>query len=349
MEKYFDPREPGSYSGAATFNRYAYLKKGDLIDFLSKQETYSLHKPVRKKFQTSKIIVGGIDHTWQADLVDVSAIANENKGIKFLLTVIDCFSKFAWVKPLKSKDGLSVTKAFNEILKIRSPKKLHTDKGTEFYNKDFKKLLDLKKIKLYSTFSDKKACIVERFNRTLKEKMWRKFTHQDNHKFIDFLQDLVDSYNKTYHRSIKTSPVKVNESNENQIWKNLYGFSKNDGAEEQISFLFHKDDLVRITKEKFVFSKGYTPNWTSEKFVVVKCRPSIPPKYFLEDLEGNSIDGSFYEQELQKVSEEQIEGTYRYIPIEQKFNNKGKLIAIKVHWLGYPNSEDSWIKPNQRV
>ena len=131
--------------------------------------------------------------------------------------------------------------------------------------------------------------------------MWRKFTFQGNHFFVDFLQDLVDAYNKSYHRSIKTSPIEVTDTNESIIWKNLYGYSSTEGSEEQITFKFKKDDLVRITKEKFIFSKGYTPNWTSEKFVVVKCFPSIPPKYLIKDLVGNSIEGSFRERTSKSI------------------------------------------------
>lgn len=136
-----------------------------------------LHKPVRKNFQRRRVLMKGLDDHWQADLVEMIPHANINSGYRYLLVVIDTFSKYAWVKPCKTKNASDVLSAFKSILNMgRVPKNLQTDNGKEFYNKIFKKLIDKFKINHYSTFSVMKASIVERLNRTLKNKMYKMFS-----------------------------------------------------------------------------------------------------------------------------------------------------------------------------
>ena len=135
-----------------------------------------IHKHVRKNFPRHKVEMRGIYETWQADLVDMQAYSRSNKGYNFLLTVIDNVSKYAWAVSQKNNSGPEVIKALKSIfVKGRVPKKLHVDRGTEFYNANCKALLNSYKVKLYSTYSNLKALIVERFNRTLKSKMWKQF------------------------------------------------------------------------------------------------------------------------------------------------------------------------------
>ena len=118
----------------------------------------------------------GIDEAWQADLVEMQPYARENKGYRYLLIIIDVFSKFPWAVPVKSKSGIDVTTAMkNVLIQGRVPKNLQTERGKEFYNSNFKKLMEQYKIKLYSTYSNLKASICERLNRTLKNKMWIQF------------------------------------------------------------------------------------------------------------------------------------------------------------------------------
>jgi uncharacterized membrane protein YheB (UPF0754 family) len=119
------------------------------------------------------------------------------------LTAIDVFSKKGWASELKNKEKLNVKNAFEKFLVSRKPKKIQSDKGSEFYNSVFQKLLKDNNIRMYSTDSDLKASVVERFNRTLKEKMWRYFTFSGTKKWINVLPQLIKSYNNTYHRSIK--------------------------------------------------------------------------------------------------------------------------------------------------
>ena len=149
--------------------------------------------------------------------------SSENRGFRFLLTVIDTFSKYAWCEAIESKNAIDVVKAMEAILSSgRRPKNLQTDHGKEFYNKRFKNLMEKYNINHYSSFTTLKASIVERFNRTLKGLMWRSFSFQGNYKWLSLYKQLVDTYNKSYHRTIKMSPNEVNSSKQKLLLKTVY-------------------------------------------------------------------------------------------------------------------------------
>ena len=227
---YCTPKESGSFGGIqglknASKQRTRKLKTKQIVKWLSSQDTYTLHKPVRQNFHRSKVVVGGIDIQWQADLVDVSSLASKNQGMKYLLTCIDVFSKYAWVEPLCSKTGKSLGAAFTHILSFgRKPIVLQTDQGKEFVNGTVQGFFKKEGVDFFTTYNEEiKAYVVERFNRTLKTKMWKYFTKQDTKVYIDVLDDLVESYNDTFHHSIKMKPTDVNMSNQEEVWHNLYG------------------------------------------------------------------------------------------------------------------------------
>ena len=134
--------------------------------------TEELHKPVRKKFQKRIVFSKGVDEIWAADLVDMQYYARANKGYKYILMIIDIFSKYGWAIPLKTKTGLEVSKAFEDLWrKQKAPEKLWTDKGKEFLNKPVKRVLEKYNVELYWTENEEKSCIVERWNRTIKRMM----------------------------------------------------------------------------------------------------------------------------------------------------------------------------------
>ena len=215
-----------------------------------------LHAPARRKFPRCKVIMRGIDETWQADLVDMKKYSKLNGGYKYLLTVIDNVSKFAWAIPLKTKNGIELQRAFEELFQQgRVPPNLHVDQGTEFYNHRVKNVLKSHNINLYSTFSEKKASIIERFNRTLKNKMWIEFNVRGCYKWIDIVQNLISKYNATQHRSIKMKPENVTVADEEKLLK-LLNSSKYDYKKPK----YKVGDHVRLCKYKHIFEKGYTPN-----------------------------------------------------------------------------------------
>ena len=286
-----------------------------------------LHKPVRRKFKRRRVLVSGIDKIWAADLADMKAFSKFNQGFNFLLLVIDIFSKYGWIIPLKNKEGKTVASALKTIFKERKPEKMWVDKGKEFYNKDVKELIEL-----YSTENEEKSSVVERWIRMMKEKMWKYFTDNNTNHYVDILPDLVKDYNNTKHSSIKMTPVEASKKkNELTVWRNLYPdrLKKID-----INPKFSIGDKVRISKKKKTFEKGYTTRWTEEIFTIIKINRTSPVTYKIADLNGEEIDGTFYEPELQKTRQQ----LFRIENVIEKGKNKSL-----VKWKGYSDDFNSWV------
>ena len=182
-----------------------------------------LHKPARKRFQRRHVVTKGLNDLLQMDLVEMIPYSMQNKGYKYILIVIDVYSKYVWAKPLKNKTGMEVAKNFELILKQlpSDPKLVQSDQGTEFYNKIFQKLLKQHNIKHYSVYSTMKACIAERFIRTLKNKIYRLFTEKGTHKWIDLLPTIIKQYNNTIHSKTKMKPVDVKD---NSLLRTVYNY-----------------------------------------------------------------------------------------------------------------------------
>uniref|UniRef100_A0A1I7WFC1 Integrase catalytic domain-containing protein n=1 Tax=Heterorhabditis bacteriophora TaxID=37862 RepID=A0A1I7WFC1_HETBA len=309
------------------------------------QDVYTLHKPARKNFKSQRVYFNGIDDQWQSDLVEMIPYSKENNDYKYLLTIIDCFSKFAWV----SKTGKETADS------KRKPKKMQTDNGKEYYNKEMNKLFTSLEINHFSTYSDKKASIVERFNRTLKEKMWKMFTHQGNHKWTNILDDLVKGYNNHYHSSIKMTPIEASKiENEGIVYSNLFpkvdpedlGIKDSvEKIEKEINTKFKIGDTIRITKYKAIFDKGYLPNWSTEQFKISEVHPGDPTMYSIKDLADEEIKGKFYEEELTPYNNN-VTQEYKIEKVLKKRNRKenGKILKeMFVKWYGYPDKFNSWI------
>ena len=171
---YFDPKRVGSYGGVDTLRRVTHMPRKRVAEWLSEQDAYTLHKPARRHFKRRRVIVGFLRQQWQADLVDLSQLKKDNDGMTFLLTVIDVFSKVAWCVPMKNKSAASLVTALDSTFSRGWPKTLQTYQGLEFLNKSVQTLLKKHGIHHFSTHNaETKAIVVERFNRTLKTRMWR--------------------------------------------------------------------------------------------------------------------------------------------------------------------------------
>ena len=336
LAQYHDPENPASYGGVARFTKSQGISVKKAKQILEKDLSYTLHKPRRRHFPTLPVKVFTIDEQWTADLIEVINISKQNKGYKYLLTVVDVFSKYAWVEPIKNKTGQAVTEAFEKILKQgRKPIQLQTDDGREFYNKTFAQLLKRYHIHHFSTSGDTKASVVERFNRTLKQRMYRYFTTNNTLNFVPVLQSLVKGYNRTYHRSIKMAPYQVTEANSSEVYANLY---KN----KKVKKPFLKvGDRVRLNKKFRLFKKGYLPGWTEEVFVIRESRGGPVPTYKLEEYDGTPLKGTFYEQDVQRVNVKD-DDIFRIEKIVKRKGNK-----MLVQWKGWPQKYNSWIEKGQ--
>ena len=225
-------------------------------------------------------------------------LSKYNKGIRFVLCIIDIFSKNAWVVPLTDKKGISIATAFQSILKQsnRKPNKIWVDKGSEFYNASFKKWLQDNDIVMYSLNNEGKSVVAERFIRTLKSKIYKYKTSISKNVYIDKLDDIVDEYNNTYHTTIKMKPIDVKDNT----------YINTDKETNDKGPKFKVDDRVRISKYKNIFAKGYTPNWSEEIFVIKKAKNTVPWTYVINDLNSEEIMGTFYEKELQKTNQKEF-------------------------------------------
>ena len=190
----------------------------------SQQLAEELHKPITKTFSKRIMISNGIDKTWAADLVEMQMFSKWNKGIKYLLMVIDVFSKYGWIKLLKYKKTESVSKAFTEIFKKskRKPSMLWTDKGSEFISKHFKEFLNKTGIKIYHTENEEKSSVVERWNRTMKNRMWKIFTANNSTVYWDKIDKLVDDYNNTKHSSVQMTPNEASKKENEKKFLLIY-------------------------------------------------------------------------------------------------------------------------------
>lgn len=346
---YYNPSHPAGY---ASIDKLTSAMKGkmnreDVKRWLQSQETYTLHKPVHKKFPRNKYVLSNLNELWQADLSDMRTYSKYNDGFNYILCVIDVFTKFAYARSMKNKNSESIKTCFESIFREAdiTPTHIQSDKGTEFVSKDAQKYFKTKNINYYTTNNpDIKASVVERFQRTLKMRMWRYFTHKNTYKYIDILQDLIYSYNHSYHSSIKMRPCDVNSKNIMTVWNNLYARKhvQNNTNTSPTLPKFHIGDYVRITKYKHVFQKGYESNWSDEIFVISSVIDRIPwIVYTLRDLQQENIVGTFYEKELQKVTYDPSLNYKLDKIISSRYSGNRKQVLVK--WKGYPDKFNSWV------
>lgn len=301
-----------------------------------------LHKPARRTFPRRNTILKGINDLYQADLVEMISNSKLNKNYKYILTLINCFTKFAFAAPLKNKKGETVSDAMGNIIRRNNLKMNHlqTDDGKEFFNKTFSNLMKHHKINHYSTKSDKKAAIVERFNRTLKGLMYKQFSLRGSYVWYDILSELLNLYNNRFHRTIGMKPSEVNKANEGQVMKRIKKQTK-PPTEKYPPKRFSVGDKVRISKFKNIFTKGYLPNWTNEVFEVYRVQPTFPETYILKDNRGEILKGGFYGHEILKSNTGDI-----YLVEKIIRRKKDKLY---VQWSGYDKTHNSWISKKDLI
>ena len=353
---FYDPKEPASYSSAQKLYK-SLQSKGHTIPLktiqkrLASQEVYTLHRSLKRKFPRNRVIVAGIDSQWDADLMDMTQLAKFNEGYKYVLICIDILSKFVWVIALKSKQSKEVLKAFQNIFaQGRKPNSLRTDQGREFLNKMVSELFKQEGIHHFVTENTEiKANIAERVIRTLKSRMFKYFTKEQTYKYIDVLQDIVYSYNRTFHRSINMTPLAVNKDNADEVWQRLYlPFKKpksKKGRRKKVHrsvYKFEIGDTVRVSHVQKTFDHGYNSSWSEEIFKIRErqLREHIP-LYKIADLADENVQGTFYEQEIQKVHLT-TDTAYKIEKIIETEKSRGKTLYL-VKWLFWPSKFNSWI------
>ncbi|XP_011630945.1 uncharacterized protein LOC105423016 [Pogonomyrmex barbatus] len=276
---YYDPAHYAGYSASDNLSRAAKpnFSRKEVACWLESQDAYTLHRPSRRKFPRLRYNVTNIDDLWEDDLIELCNLKSYNDGFSYLLVIIDVLSKFVWVEPLRDKTSNCVTSAFQNILSRsdgRVPVYLQTDKGKEFIARPMQDFLKERGIRYRVTRNPAvKAAVVERFTRTLKERMWRYFTHKNTRRYIEVLQDIVRAYNHTRHSSIRMQPAIVTRENVCIARENM---ERRRGAGEKAASKvveqkakFDVNDLVRVSRAKATFEKGYEARWSEEYFEFV--------------------------------------------------------------------------------
>jgi transposase InsO family protein len=315
--------------------------------YLSSTNEYTLYKQSRRRYKRIPIYAHHIDQQWQADLADMQKLAKANQGYKYILTVVDTLSKFAFAEPIKSKTGVDVANAFDKILKRakpRTPQRLQTDKGKEFYNPQFKKLCEDNQIHHFSSESDQKAAGAERWNRTIKGLLYPYMRYKSSENWVKVLPSFVSSYNATVHSRTKMTPndavrIKNDKDKVAQLFTRYYGANATKGPTKKPSVsrqkLLNVGQMVRLNKVKGPFVKGYWGSWTLEHFRIREIVDrNLIPVYKLEDYNGEPVKGIFYREELEPISS----NTYY---IEKILKKRGNEIFVK--WLGWGPEFNSWI------
>ncbi len=334
---YYNPYSPGSFGGVRRLKEASRKRIKDVKRWLGTQDTYTLHKPVRTYFPRRKTIVSGIRSQYQADLIDVQKIKKINDNYAYILTCIDVFSKKGDARAIKNKTSTSVIPALNDIFnKIGKPFCLQTDAGGEFLGRKVQEFLTDLGIKHFTSQNEViKASVVERFNQSLKNRLWRAFTKFGTYRYLELLPKIIKSYNNSYHSSIRRTPNEVNVQNQEEVWQILYG-GLNDLRNTS---LLKPGTRVRVSNARKTFKKGYEKSWTEELFTVSRVLNTSPRTYIIKDDAGTELIGSFYKQELQEVGDKTV---YKIESIlQERGTTRNREILVK--WLGYPASFNSWI------
>ena len=330
LEKiWFNPKDPDGYGGVLKLTKRVKETRQKTQKWLSGQLAYSLNKPMRKRFPTRPYRTNGINDLWQMDLMEMISYSRINKGFKYILCCVDVFSRLGSAVAIKTKSAVEMSNAIQGLFQTNHPVNLQTDAGKEFYNSKVKSVLDILKINHYSVYTPNKAALVERFIRTMRDRLKRHFVAKGNKTWINVLPKIISSYNHSPHRGLNgLRPIDVTSKNETKILKDK--ISKMVPVKK---ILYKVGDFVRISKyNASPFIKNFNQNWSDEVFQITKISSKYSPvMYVIKDYENNEIVGKFYEPELQVVPYPNV------FRIEKILKTKGvgKHKQYFVKWHGY--------------
>lgn len=348
---YLRPKNPASFQNSQKIKStiqdegiYPELETDTLQRWLETQLPYSRHKVFRARaIRRPPVKAQGPYDQFDADLADMQKLKRYNKGMSYLLVVIDVFTRRLWVQPIRKKTNVEVVQAFKKVFSRigYTPRRLRTDAGKEFVGKQVQQYFSDHNITHFIALNELKANYAERVIKTIKTKIVRYLTSTNNNKYVDILQDLVTSYNNTYHKSIGMSPAQVTDSNQSALWWKQYQPKKDfKKSKNPPKFKFEIGDTVHIPKLAGKFAREYDVRWTDEVFTVVERfrRDRLINMYTLEDENKEPILGTFYEMELQRAFPH---GEWE---IESVLKERGGKVFVK--FKGWPSSYNRWISRN---
>ena len=320
---YYDPSSPGGFRGPEALWQEAklqipQLKKDQVYDFVQRLKPYTKHQQYRGVKKYRKVYSKRARYLIQMDLLDFRQYAGENDGRNYVLCAIDAFTKKLWTFPLKTKSAVEVNREIFFFLMRERPEKIQTDQGTEFLNATLRATESRMDppIQHYHTWSIKKASIVERVQRTLRNRLGKIWEKNGNHRWIDVLAAITESYNNSVHRSIGMKPNDVGPEHHQLIYNRLYPTPTPEQAikdakeARKLKQRFRVGDYVRLLEYRTVFRKESDVAWSHDVFRINRVISSIPVTFRVEDLDGETIKGGWYSRQLIKVkpSEGEFDG-----------------------------------------
>ena len=326
-KRFYDPKRPGSFTSTAKL--HSVIKKEGrynislrrINEWSKGQDIVTLHKNTRQRQPVyRRIIAPGINHMWDCDLLVLvgDRFKQANNGFGYILVTVDVFSRYCRAEAVKSKGAKDMVAAFTKIFERTTelPKFTRQDRGVEFTAKPVANLLKEKGIQMIYPNTETKANYAEVLIKTLKKKLFQFFQHNNSYTYVEALQDIVNSYNATVHSSIGTSPEQVTSDNEQDIWDFQY-ISQNSRdltrlfkkavssvrSKRRLRYKYAIGDQVRVSyHRKKNFTRSYDEQFTGEVFTIRARKYSDnAPVYYLNDFEGERVDGPFYTSELTAV------------------------------------------------
>ena len=353
LNKYHET-EPYSFGGIHQVQNHFSVNPKKIAKVLSKSDIYTSFREFKKPSKTPPIRTYGPNYIWEADLMFFTHpdFVNSNDGSLYILAFIDTFTKEVGVTLLKSKNTKDVTmKMKAKFDSGDKPKYLRVDAGGEFMSHEFTQMCKDHNVKVYIAQEPIKCAFIERFNRTFKRILVQLMEHQNSIRWVDFVQQALTIYSSRKHSSIGMSPDDAaDEENHPVIFEKLLKKYAADNREKYIKnqqpSKLRKGQIVKLFKKKGLFARGYTQNVTKEYFEIYHVdRRLSKDRYYLKDLMGEKVIGSFYKEYLVPFIPPREGGEYK---IDPKFNDfKKKIIRgvphIWVKWLGWPIKFNQWV------
>lgn len=345
-QNYKNPSSPIAYLGVRKLYYYynEVIPMARIKDFLSKSESFTLMSPERRSRIFDRTFVMGPYDLYQLDLIDVSELAEYNENIKFLICVIDCFTKISHVATLENKQCGSVVTAINEIIHRFGyvPRVAAMDKGGEFNCAKTKKYFKDRNVKTIFSQGTYKCGIVERYQLSLQRLIYTHLTEHETLVYLPQLQELVRLYNSSYHRAIGMAPFQALSPAKNKILRRNIARHRLKDKVYKIKPRFKIGDIVRLSLQKNKFHRGYNYQNTMARYIVRKiCVRHIQPCYYLKSQKNEDLEDRFYAHELKLTNIP----TYRSTVIKTK-KVKGKTQHL-LHFKGYSSDYDEWVAPDQ--
>lgn len=292
--------QPGSLRALTGFTKARNLKKTTGIEKnLSKIYSFSVHKPVRRVYPTRAIILKGPREHFCSDLIDMQSFSRKNGGFNWLVVALDGFTKELFVRPVKKKTTNQVSDAFESIIKeAKKPMRfVYTDMGLEYTGSSFQRLMKKYNITHYTSKTKRKASMCERVIKTLKQLIFKYFTHEHTTRWVEVLPKIVQSYNNTIHSSHGFRPTEIKPKDTDEVFHRLYA-KMAQTPRPRPKYLI--GDVVRIAKTRLTFQKGYEQTFSDQVFKVSGYVPGSYPviSYKLETIEGEPVISSFVTAEL---------------------------------------------------